>query len=124
MKRLLAVAALLLAGCMTPGGFRDSMNAWIGRHADQLVGQMGPPQSVYALSGGGAVLQWSSSRNAVIPVPQQTYGTVSAVGNTAYLRTTTMPSAYNIHLACTVRVTVSADGVIQSWNSEGNNCVR
>ena len=111
---------LLLAGCMTPGGFRQAMDGFVGQPADALVSQWGPPQSSYPLSNGGAVLQWASSRNAVIPVPQQTYGTVSATGFNA----TTTPSAYNVHLACTVRVTVSPDGIVQSWNSEGNNCVR
>ena len=115
---------LLLAGCATPAGFRQSMDAWIGQPADRLISEWGPPQSAYPLSNGGAVLQWASARNAVIPVPQQTFGTVTATGSTAYYQATTMPSAYNIHLACAVRVTVSPDGVVQSWNSEGNNCIR
>lgn len=111
---------LLLAGCATPAGFRQAMDAWIGQPVDLLIGEMGPPQSAHPLSSGGAVLQWASSRNAIIPVPQQTYGNVTATGFNA----TTTPAAYNIHFACTIRVTTDAAGVIQSWNSEGNNCIR
>lgn len=115
---------LLLTGCATHAAFREGMDAWVGKPVDALVGELGPPHAAHRLNNGGAVLQWTTEQNTVIPVPQQTYGTASAYGNTLAYQSTTTPGAYNIHLACTVRVTVSPDGLIQSWASSGNNCIR
>lgn len=108
------------------------MATWVGQPADRLVSEWGPPQSTYPLSTGGAVLQWSSSRTAQIGgflVPQTTTstGTVSGYGGTSFYSgqsTTYAPSpVYNLEFSCVIRVTVRPDGLIQSWNSEGNNCV-
>jgi len=140
MKRAIFIAALLLSSCATSGKFKSTMDSWVGRTADDMVASWGPPQSSYRMSDGRQVLQWSRSGSFYMPGmtttrPVTTYnsGTVNAYGTGGYgtanyagTSTTYLPvqsPGYNIPMTCTVRMTVSPQGVVTSWASQGNHCV-
>lgn len=143
MKRILLVAAACaaLAGCATQEKFSAKMNGFVGQPESAVVMAYGVPTGSYPLNDGSKVLQYSRSRNVVLPgattyqpVTTNTYGNVnlnrgiygSTYGNYSQTSTTMVPQtgpATNIGLSCTVNFMISSAGVVQSWKAEGNHCV-
>lgn len=139
MKSKLGYAALIYTALITSGcsSLETRMDSWLGVHVDELVSSNGPPDSTYPLSSGGHVLQYSRSRQMVMPgitytTPQTTYhnGTASAYGtggyasgsysgtSTTYVQKSSPATV--LDLSCTTRFTVSKDGYITAWSTRGS----
>jgi hypothetical protein len=145
---LFSFIAAFISGCATTANYEKVLNTWVGVHVDSLVSSWGPPQGSYKLSDGGTVIEYIRSSNAQVggytyTTPQTTYhsGTASSYGNyggyaygnysgaytgpfsgasTTYVQQQT--PTYNIHMSCKTRFTVSPNGIITGWTSEGNAC--
>jgi hypothetical protein len=60
---ILMVCAIALGGCQTTAELAAEIEAsWIGRPAEQLFLQAGPPIASFDLSSGGAIYTWSSGQ--------------------------------------------------------------
>lgn len=143
MKRiesLLLLAPLVLVGCATAEKFNLRMNEYMGRSEAELVGRLGPPQSVYTLDDGSKVLTYTRGSSVFIPgavtttpVTTNTTGRVNVTTglrqssgtytqqSTTYVQQQQPGTAVNLY--CTVHFTLHWRGYLQSWRSEGNNCV-
>jgi len=129
-----------VAGCATPQKFHLVMNQYVGRSEAELVGKLGPPQSVYVLADGTRIMTYTRGSTMLLPgaittTPvttnttgqlnvtsgaQQGYGTYTQ-RSTTYVQQQAPSTAVNVY--CTVHFTLHPKGYVQSWRSEGNNCV-
>ena len=128
----LLCAVMALSGCATrptTAAFDEQAQQWIGKNADELVMQKGPPTSTFTLSNGGRVFQYERSVNVVsgggtYAMPTTTY--ISSGPNAG-----TWVQGQAVHslpvgsktLNCTVRFTVDTSNTIIAWSKEGNRCV-
>lgn len=122
MKKLVsAAAALALAGCAT-----TTTNKTLDNGLASLVGQ--PIQAAYDRLGypngsqtmnGDTFYVWSTNRNVVMPMPNlgSAYGTV---GTTPFQVNTSTTGMVPLNLNCLIRLIVGGDGIIKSWDYQGN----
>ena len=75
---IMAIALLLLAAC---GTIRASMDAWVGRHQDDLIAVCGPPTNTATLSDGRQSLVYVT-QGANTEFGLQCYGTCRKVFTT------------------------------------------
>ena len=139
MRINLFVALLCVSGCATTANYEKLLQTWVGDSEDNLVSKWGPPDSSYALSNGGKVLQYSRSQNIqfggntyMAPVTTFHHGTVTANDgisnvNGSYSGTSTsyVPKTApveNVQLNCATRFTVNKNGRITNWAWQGNSC--
>jgi len=160
MFRLLAffiISIVILSGCATrptqEAFDEQQVQQWIGKDADDLVTQNGPPTSTFTLSNGNRIFQYMHSENVVSggvsypmptipniqyehsenvvsgegsysPMPIPTYIPGGPYGGTGVQGQTA--AAIPIHsatLTCNVRFTVDTSNKIIAWSKEGNGCV-
>lgn len=143
MRNIYTVAAGLalvgLTGCATTGKFVDKMNGFVGQNEIAVVSRYGSPQDLYTAADGTRVLTYTRGRNMFMPgvvtqeqVRSTTQGTITTqqglrqTSGTYTAQTTSSVPVQSPGIAlsfyCTVRFTISASGVIQSWRAEGNDC--
>ena len=79
-RLLLALAPLLLTGCIT-GRMNAMMESWVGHPSADLLMQWGPPQGVYDDGEGGRILVYTATRQWTTPGQATTTTTAQA---TAY----------------------------------------
>ena len=137
MKTASALATLVVAfgatGCATEQGFQKAMDSYVGASEGGLVAAMGQPQKVFLAPHGSRIMAYSHSETrqmgGTTTYQPVTSTTNSAVGVASYKPTTTttlhpvQEPAYNLTLSRTIAFRVVADRV-QSWQSNGNNCVK
>jgi hypothetical protein len=132
MKTRIGLAALvlvLLSGCGIAQRQKEReahtqrMDSLVGKSVDDLVKSEGPPTSTFTLTQGGAVFEYSRSRQVTggggsvnttqatliagtwVNVPQQRALPVSSVT-----------------LTCRMLVTLTPAWRVESWKQEGNDC--
>ena len=119
MTRALICCALLVAGCATTANYQEELQSWVGAPADRLVATWGPPQSSYALSDGGQVLEYVSQGGAHGSSGEDAQGMYSGTVATYVQHQTPV---YNMERMCVTRFTVNPQGIITGSASKGNNC--
>lgn len=135
-----AILAATLAGCATQEKFNAKMDGFVGQPESALVMAYGVPTGTYPLGDGTKVIQFSRSRNMVLPgattyqpITSNTYGNVNVnrgvygttSGNYSQTSTVMVPQtgpAINITQSCSVNFMISSAGIVQSWKAEGNHC--
>lgn len=120
-KLLIGTVSLALAGCAT-----TTTNKTLDNGLTSLVGQ--PIQAAYDRLGypngsqtmnGDTFYVWSTNRNVVMPTYNNgtAYGTV---GTTPFQVNTSMPGMMPMNFNCSIRLIVGGDGIIKSWDYQGN----
>ncbi len=137
MKRLStllgAVAVLLGIAACGPLPSREAyfgqLQTWVGLHADMLARNWGPPDKSFKLSDGSTLLQYERVRQRYVPgmtVPDHEPALVRGNDGKLYRTTVTRwrqtPGYYDID-RCSTRFTTAPDGIITTFQFEGDDCV-
>jgi hypothetical protein len=105
--------------------FNQKMAMWIGKSVDELIINMGPPDSEAGLSTGGKVIEYKNNRQVAggggsytVMVPHfdpvtQTHSQVP--------QQKTAPS-YNFQQSCKLIFTINPQGNVDRWSSIGQAC--
>ncbi|MGK2915114.1 MAG: hypothetical protein ACSLE5_11830 [Porticoccaceae bacterium] len=132
MRIIVTVLALLMvSGCVSQeqrkAKFFQSMDAFVGGTADDLVLAKGPPSNSFTLTTGGRVFEYSRNQTvtsgggsypvagSVFVGDRQGGGWISAPSYRTFPVTT---SEYY----CKILVKISPANLVESWSSEGNDC--
>lgn len=126
------LALLLLSGCVSQeqrkAKFFQSMDAFVGGTADDLVLAKGPPSNSFTLSTGGRVFEYL--RNQTVTSGGGSYPAVDSVfvhdhrGRGGWV---SVPSYRSFPVStaeyyCKILVRISPANIVESWSSEGNDC--
>lgn len=114
-RALLAVLlAVFVTGCASTAAYEKALDGWLGKSADSLVAEWGPPQATYTYEDGRKSLQYRErSIDSVPPVTgYNPYG----------VRDTTLLGGYTRELVCVTTFETDAGGVIRAWKWKGNAC--
>lgn len=132
MRRIAIVIALsaALAGCAIPteAGFRQRLDTWVGKSADDLVVKRGPPTRTFDLSDGQAVWQYTQDRTVTTGgMPMLTPQTTTVIGSAGQTYTaTSMQTQYTpidtVQLHCNINFLIDRDHTIKSYTLAGNDC--
>lgn len=98
MRVIFLVLVVFLSACATTARFQKEMNKWVGRQSDDLVAQMGAPESLVRLDDGGRVLTYTFRGGAVL------------VGGVL------------VEKQCRMNFRVDSSGAISSFTFQGNAC--
>lgn len=128
--RLILAAAILavggLAGCAPQPGpaefdamlepFRaraDAMRTWIGKDADELIKQWGPPLRDFRMENGNRILEYGHDAKPGPVVAKRSAGSPPA------------DLAYKDQggISCGITITASPKNIIIKWTDKGNSCV-
>lgn len=134
MYKSLFLIILLLSGCATTQGYKDSLQTWMGHSDSELMSTWGQPNSNYTLSNEKTVLEYDRSRTTVIPgytynqsVRTINNGSITGDVNATYMGNSTTyvpvttPSSV-VSKECSTRFTVN-DHIIEAYSFNGNDCV-
>ncbi|MCH2276460.1 hypothetical protein [Thalassospira sp.] len=116
---VIAVALLVLAGCMTASKYEEILNSWVGQSEQSLIASWGPPTSHYD-AGNAKYLTYSNQGSMTLPGTQPTYQS-TVIGNQIYTTSYGGSAPTTIALSCQQTFTV-VRGYITSWRYQGNNC--
>jgi hypothetical protein len=144
---LLLIAALGACATLTPppqkSQFATLIDKWVGRSADELVAQSGPPEEVFMLDSGGRVYSYLKSQMAErnsetkadltkrlnrqdydkeILRESDPWSVTPAYPNLAPDTTGVRTRPIKRKIVCKLLFKVSATGVIESWAAEGDGC--
>lgn len=119
MKTVIALVALLVAGCATQKGYEEILNTWINQPESDLVASWGAPDATYE-AGGDKFLTYSNSRSGYVPAVQPNYQT-TVIGNTAYTNAIGGVPGHSYMISCKTTFRVR-NGAVRSWSHEGNGC--
>jgi hypothetical protein len=119
-KQILVLVNLLtLCACSGGAGTMDGiMKSWQGAPLDAAIAQWGYPHQEQVIAGH-KIYRWFYTKSAAIPAT--TSGTVTQVGNTAFVSATTSGGGV-MQGSCTRILEVDDRNVIIRWQWEGNNC--
>jgi hypothetical protein len=113
------LTALIMTGCSGGMGTMDGiMHSWDGAPLDAVIAQWGYPNQEQTI-GGHKLYHWYYTKSASIPAT--TTGTVTAVGNTAFINATTSGGGI-VQGACTRTMEVDERNTVIRWQWSGNNC--
>lgn len=120
---VIAVISVLLVACATEQ-LNSGLRSLVGSNIQMAINVMGYPDSEREVAGQKIYL-WSTNRTDVLPMAT-TATTAGAVGGTPYYGTTTGMELVPFTAACKVQIAVNAQGVIQTFQWEGNEagCAR
>jgi hypothetical protein len=113
-----AVLALVAAGCATFGQLETGLAALVGRNEREAFNALGYPNGKQEF-GGDVVYVWGRSTSGTVFIPQ-TARTTGYVGTTPVYGTTTTNQAIPVNYNCTIKIITGTDGVIRSWEYDGN----
>lgn len=126
---LAALTVVLLGGCGLVQQQREReahvqrMNDLIGKPVDDLVKAEGPPTSTFALKDGGAVFEYSHSRQVSGGGGSMTLMQPTLIGgswvNVPQQRA--LPHRSDT-LTCRMLVSISARQTVESWKQDGRGC--
>ncbi len=129
MFRLLAffiISIVTLSGCATTAtqeAFDEQAQQWIGKNADELVRQKGPPTRTFTLSNGNRVFEYERTED-IVTMPTTTYIPGGPLGGTLVRgQTVHEDPLQTLILTCSLRFTVDTSNTIVAWSKEGNSCV-
>ena len=121
MRKVIALLLLplLLAGCSGGFGTMDGiMNSWYGASFDEVVSQWGYPSQQETI-GGHTLYYWHYQKS--VAMPATTTGTITSIGNTAYLNTTTYGGGL-VSGSCSRMLAVDKNNIVIGTEWSGNNC--
>jgi hypothetical protein len=119
MQKWLWILALTLAGCSGGAGTMDRiMHSWDGAPLDAVIAQWGYPHQEQTIAGH-KLYRWFYDKS--FAVPATTTGTMTTVGNTAFLNATTSGGG-TISGQCVRTLEVNEQNVVIRWEWSGNNC--
>lgn len=127
-KTAIVVCALLMVGCASTqqrkGEFTVAMDAWIGKSADDLVLDKGPPTGSFQLSNGQRILEYLEKETVINRSSgfAASTGIVSGDGSWFFIPRYTFAPDRSTTWTCKVLFTVTPQNIIESWKSQGNNC--
>jgi hypothetical protein len=108
---------LFVSGCVF-STMEKGLDTLTGQHIDVAIDALGLPSAEMNVAGRRVII-WSTERNMVLPQTNTSY-TSGNVGSTPYYGSTTSTSYAPHHLSCVVKVEVDAEGIIKTWEYEGN----
>ena len=109
----------MLAGCSGGFGTMDGiMSSWLGAPLDEVISQWGYPSQQYEVAGH-RLYNWVGTQTTYTPAT--TTGTVTAIGNMAYINATTVGGGY-AQWSCTRTLEVNKKNIVVNWQWGGNNC--
>jgi hypothetical protein len=85
--------------------YEKILRSWVGHDIDELVASWGPPSEKYTFKNGESVFTWRNTSNSV-----------SRSMNGAF-HSETVTTHW-----CKTTFTTNAEGIIISWQWEGNSC--
>lgn len=117
--------AALLVGTLLTGCASSTMNrvmsSWEGEHIDTVVRQWGYPSAEREFRGRKLYV-WGDSGAYIIPSQSTTSGTVDDPRTGAFTANTFTVGGGVVPASCTRVLEVDADGIVRSWQWQGNNC--
>ena len=127
-------AAVLLAGCASYNEeaarrFQAEMDSYVGKSVDELILARGVPTATAALSSGGKVLEYASSRTSVSGgYSYLTYTPVyvpNSTGGGAWISVPSHQTAplQTLDLRCKLTFQIAPDNKVLNWRAEGNDCL-
>ncbi|PHS31251.1 MAG: hypothetical protein COA92_08615 [Sulfurovum sp.] len=125
MKKFLFYTSILLSllsiqGCATQQNFVKKYNSWRGEDINNLVKQIGYPDSTYTLQNKNKVYVFARSNIYSIPsMPIMGYGYGGYYGGYGI-------SSYSndiVYQTCKLFIETDKKGIIVKWGSRGNHCV-
>lgn len=119
MRTCLVVAALTLAGCVSPAKYARMVQGWTGASEAALVRSWGPPTNSYE-AGGSRFLSYSWTDRQDVPGVAPTYRTTVNGGVARSSPVGGLP-AYTVETACITTFEV-VNGVVASSTFRGNGC--
>jgi hypothetical protein len=118
-KLAMAVVAAVLAGCSGGIGTMDAiMKSWDGAPLDAVIAQWGYPHQEQNIAGR-KIYRWYHNKSYSMPATSSS--TVSTIGSTAYVQTTTTGGG-TLSGNCERIVEVDERNMVKSWQWSGNNC--
>jgi hypothetical protein len=118
-KLAIVVVAAVLTGCSGGFGNMDGiMKSWEGASLDAVIAQWGYPDQEQTIAGR-KIYRWHHNKSYSMPATSSS--TVSTIGSTAYVRTTTTPGAV-ISGSCQRIIEVDERNIVRKWEWTGNNC--
>lgn len=114
-----ALSPLAFANCSGGAGTMDGiMRSWQGATLDAAIAQWGYPHQEQMIAGR-KLYRWFYTKSALLPTT--TTGTVTRIGDTAYLNATTSGGGV-ISGSCTRTLEVDQYNIVIRTQWEGNNC--
>jgi hypothetical protein len=117
---LFIIAVMLMQGCATHQNFVTKYNAWVGQDINDLIQQIGYPDSTYILPNKNKVYVYSRSRIYSYPSMAMGYGYGpyyhGGYGMFGY-------STDVVQKTCKLFLETNKKGIIVKWGSSGNACV-
>lgn len=106
---LLITMILMLSACATTKKLETKLASRVGMNVNDLINEIGPPQSSFSKPNGEMIYTWVNERNS----------TISQSGP--------FPSSFNNSLEvernfCNISYTADKEGIIKSWYHYGNIC--
>ena len=125
---LLGITVLLLQGCATHQNFVNRYNSWVGKDINNLVTQIGYPDSTYVLPNKNKVYVYEKSRVYSYPsMPMMGYGGYygyyGGYGGYGGYGYGMMYSSEVVQKSCKLFLETNKKGIIVKWGSRGNHCV-
>ncbi len=111
----LFLLALVLSACATRARMEESLNAWVGRSADELSPEFGYPVDTLTAPDGNKVYVYERRTSFTTPPVYQTYGEGKD-------RVTVESEGQTVESWCRIYFEVDEKGRILRWHLEGNAC--
>ena len=133
MRRLMAVAALAtLAACgpiATQQAYYGQLQTWVGKPADLLARTWGPPDKSYKMADGSTLMQYERQKTRYVrgnSYPDTDYVPVRDKDGRYTTRPVTRwretPGYWDVD-RCSTRFEVGPDGLVRTFQFEGDDCV-
>ena len=114
-----ALIMVLLSGCSGGSGTMDGiMASWQGANLDQVIDRWGYPDEERNIAGR-TLYVWD--RDVSLSLPATTTGTITTLGNTSYLNTTSSGGGIS-NWSCRRILEVNQQKIIVGSQWSGNNC--
>lgn len=132
MKKVFVVlACLVAAGCATAAKYEAALQSWVGSDESTLISAWGTPAHSYQMTNGQRSLGYT--RNENILMGGGTYTTPETVvhqgtiDGKAYTGTSTVyvprqEPVYDMKMRCDTTFIIDTDGIVRSWQWDGNGC--
>ena len=119
---VMVLVTLLIQSCATNEKFVIKYNAWVGQPIDNLVKQVGYPDSTYMLPNKNKVYVYERSRVYTTPgMPVFGYGYGGYYGG--YGMVAYPYGGDVVQETCKLFLETNTKGIIVRWGSRGNHCV-
>lgn len=131
-KIVFLLVCLGMAGCATTAKYEARLNTYIGQSEDALIASWGVPEKTYELKSGKKAIEFIAKNvyetgGYTYMTSQTTYAS-GKIGDKSYSGTSTtlVPQtepARKYRMTCKTSFIIGADGRVESWHHDGNNCV-